>query len=421
MIAVTHSAAISPRSMTSLTAASLASHGVRAPIGGQAGLASTAGRQHGAGGTYLPLPEAHAALALVQHSPPVQAAGTAAGSVAWAAATPGVSIAAAAQAALAAAATPAQPLGLAFSDSEDDSSDDSGLNNEAGDSEVDADDEIIARCGDQLHPLMRSNWQAVHEAHPPAAERGGDGYAPDLDVTAEVPVPAFAPGYGDDIPQPDHMPVHAEPTADSEQSGDASALGDSAVQWVAADVAAQATHAPRNPQYGSGGPTTVFMSGMHSEIGLDDTPAAVTEPQAGSVSERPPATEADTPASVLNRPSRIPRPPSMAQSTVTPTVRGSAGMAALRRSASAATSRAVASQAGCNRHSEGGARGDAAGHQDSAYALEAATVDTVQEGEYSIAAVFSELALVAKMEAAASLVDAQQPEGRSQLASSWAP
>ncbi len=424
MIAVTHSTATSPRSMTSLTAASLASHGARAPISSHAGPAITGGPQHGAEAAYRQTQLAQPAAALISLSPQIQALRAAPGSMAWAAATPGISIAAAAQAALAAAATPAQPLVLGFSDSDDASSDDSGLDDDADDSDAGAADEVMLGTSNHAQHTLSSSWHAEYEPHPPAAETD-DGDAVDAakpthtvlsadGVTIAADGPAFGPGNGGSPSQPELVQVHAGQPADSEPSGGEPTLSGSAVQWVAADVAAQITHSPGSQQSGSGGIATTFQGGNHSEGGLGASRAAVSEPLEHVTSEHTPTAGADTLTPVLSRPSRIPRPPSATPSSATLTIRSSDGMAALRRSATAAAvSRTVASTDGSNQHSEGRACGDAASQQDARYALEGASLDDPQEGDYSIAAVFSELALVAKLEAAASKVIAQQPEGDS--------
>ena len=426
MIAVTHSAATSPRSMTSLTAASLASHGARASIGSHAGLGIAAHPQSGAEAAHRRPQVAHAATAPIEHSPMVRAAGSALGSMAWAAATPGISIAAAAQAALAAAATPAQPLGLAFSDSDDDSSDDSGLDDDDDDSDAGAADEVMLGISNHVQHALSSSWHAEHEPHPPAAETD-DGDAVDAakpthtvlsaaGVTIAADRPAFGPGNGGSPSQPELVQVHAGQPADSEPSGGEPTLSGSAVQWVAADVAAQSGHSPSNQQSGSGGGATASMSDMRSEAGPDEALAIASALQADLGSVQTPVAEADTLTPVLSRPSRIPRPPSATPSSVLIIGGDSDRMEALRRSATAATSRAVAYKEGCDEHSEGGAHGDAAGHKDAVYALEGASVEGLQDGDYSIAAVFSELALVAKLEAASSKVTAEQPEGDSRSA-----
>jgi len=416
MIAVTHSAATSPRSMTSLTAASLASHGVRAPISGHAGSSIATGPQQGAGAAYRGPHVAPAAVASAGLSPQVQAARIVPGSMAsWAATTPGVSIAAAAQAALAAAATPAQPLGLVSSDSEDDSSDDSGSNDDADDSDAGADYVLLIGNGDQLQRAV-SSWQAVHEPRHLAAESAdrdaADAVSSAEGVSAAAQQALFRPGSEDSPPQPELVPVHAGQPAHSEPIGGAPALSGSAVQWVAADVAAQSSRLPGSQQSCSDGPTTYTISAMHSEAGPDEALPEAAESQAGLALVHTPMAKADTLTPVLSRPSRIPRPPSATPSSVMLSGRDSDGMAALRRSATAAaTSRAVVSRDGGNQHSEGGAHVDAVGQQDAAHALEGANVDDPQEGEYSIAAVFDELALVAKLEAASPHGAAQHSAG----------
>ena len=307
MIAVTHSAATSPRSTASITAISLASHGAGGFFDSRG---SRDTRAVGAFPRRDPAPVHHEpsppqpAAALVQQSTPVGAERPADGSMTWATATPGISIAAAAAAALAAAATPAEPWGLAFTDTDDDSSDGGSSSDHADEAEV-RDELWTGTVDHQLQPMIAS-CQIVHETQAVAADTG-DGDMTEGAAAARVPVEvspathksACRTSGGQSLPQPQHAQLSSKGPASSQHADNTAALDDGAVRWVAADVVAPLSDTP--------------VAGTWP----GDTPAIVDRSPASPIpgDTRSPCTSAaEAGALVLplsRRPSRIPRPPIM--------------------------------------------------------------------------------------------------------------
>ena len=421
MIAVSHSAATSPRSMASLTAASLP--GPNASRGGDGELRPAAGRRNDASMGHRGSRESGGAAASLQHStPPASAQWAAARTMTWASATPGVSIAAAAAAALAAAATPAEPFGaLMFSDSDEDedSSIDGSRSELADGAGVDVAGELLSgSVGSQLPPAISNYWLTTCEVLDEVSETGGDAAVED-DAAAVRAVGLSADGVataacqtaawgadGDSPSQPEDVQLQAEwPATDA-------AAGSNAVHWVAADVAGPNSDttgerqvaasefitsigSPRRDLHQAGG--CVFIPGSH---GLPRAEHASED----SRSPHTPLAESSALLPLLSRPSRIPRPPSGTPTHTSMVVSsGEVAIAALKDSVNRGSP--ADSKGQPSRYSEGRACGDVAGsHKQMAAAAEVRSCSAAgdEEDECSIAAVFSELALVAKLEAASS-------------------
>ena len=407
MMAVAHSAANSPRSHAGSAAVSAVSHGrpssLASYLSGEP--AATGPQQSTAAVGYAGNLHAGEGLVAQQGTPLPSAAGSVA-AMQWAtnAVTPGVSIAAAAAAALAAAATPAVQFDE-FSESEDeDSSDASDLDAEDADAVSDALNSqrswqptssrwLCGAAGTGIDiptygvdaagaGLSALQWQAgsgkqAQEEPYSLGDSNGEGAAsPQAGMEACTPC------------APHTVPLDGALVADQSDvtSSCPTAPGSGAVKWVAADVAAPVSSIPASEQ--SSASDALAAAGIVSDAVVQppDVASKSTDTAAESGGTGLPNTEsicveqsANSDASTADptqlapllerRPSRIPRPPG--------------GTAAFHLTCDAAAEEADAARLPCEDSAEQG-------------------VMEEDEGDYSIAAVFSELAMVAKLEAASS-------------------
>ena len=461
MMAVAHSAANSPRSHAGSAvvshgrAGSIASYlsdGPAPPGPGHVVAVAHAGR--------VPtVPALH-----VQQRTPLPSTAGSGNALSWAdATTPGVSIAAAAAAALAAAVTPAARFD-AFSDSEDGNSSDGSDYGEEEDAVTAAGALDIVRGRQPLTPGSTCGRSVTDPAFPISAAAAvqaclntavspGPSALPwaGVDDRAEMESCPMDDSDGDGAASPlraveplarcsSTAPLHHTPTAGQAAAPGMLPPGSGAVKWVAADVRAPAASSPpaidlsRVSGTVANVPHTVGCPASSAATGCGETADTATAAKPGGsklphpesvlpvqsvVSDAATSAGPAAHAPLLGRPSRIPRPPAGAAPVTSP---GDSAADAHRLDQApgprtAVRGSPVASDDGSSRVrrsvGEWGAHSEPLSSQPAAAALlqgsqeggNAGAGETGQEEEvedYSIAAVFSELAVVAKLEAESS-------------------